>query len=173
MTVVSNLGIAMSGDELRGHRKKVGLSQIKLAKLAGVHRCAVLYWERKLFVDPRHNAPKQFLRILNLPFHCKSDARAWGFTDHQQDALDKKAEKETQKLLDCIVKKQSRARVRCGAKTRAGHPCKHKSEHGRRRCKFHGGMSTGPRTLEGRERIAIAQRLRWKRYRQLNAADSE
>ena len=61
--------------------------------------------------------------------------------------------------------RDAKLRVTCGAKTRAGHPCKMKSEPGRRRCKFHGGKSTGPRTAEGRARIAEAQRKRWMRSR--------
>lgn len=40
-------------------------------------------------------------------------------------------------------------RVVCGAKTQAGHPCRGKSEPGKRRCKWHGGCSTGPLTTEG------------------------
>ena len=43
-------------------------------------------------------------------------------------------------------------RVVCGAKTQAGHSCRGKSEPGKRRCKWHGGRSTGPRTSEGRAR---------------------
>lgn len=31
------------------------------------------------------------------------------------------------------------------------------------RCKLHGGKSTGPKTAEGRARIAAAQRARWQR----------
>ncbi|MEO9514936.1 MAG: HGGxSTG domain-containing protein [Paracoccaceae bacterium] len=58
------------------------------------------------------------------------------------------------------------SRVICGAKTRKGHPCRMKSEAGKRRCKFHGGKSTGPRTPEGKARIAKAQRQRWARHRQ-------
>ncbi len=39
----------------------------------------------------------------------------------------------------------------CGAKTRKGTPCQRKAlENGR--CPNHGGLSTGPRTREGRER---------------------
>ena len=44
-------------------------------------------------------------------------------------------------------------RVPCHAKRhRDGKPCQALSEPGRRRCRFHGGRSTGPRTPEGRER---------------------
>ena len=31
------------------------------------------------------------------------------------------------------------------------------------KCKLHGGLSTGPKTEEGRARIAAAQRARWQR----------
>lgn len=42
-------------------------------------------------------------------------------------------------------------RVSCGAKRhRDGLPCKAKSEPGKRRCRFHGGRSTGPKTALGR-----------------------
>jgi hypothetical protein len=40
----------------------------------------------------------------------------------------------------------------CGARTRAGTPCKQIDIFPNGRCKFHGGMSTGPRTEEGRRR---------------------
>ena len=45
---------------------------------------------------------------------------------------------------------------RCGAKTRQGCPCKSPAmKNGR--CRMHGGASTGPRTPEGRARIAAAR----------------
>ncbi len=45
------------------------------------------------------------------------------------------------------------ARVICGAKRRRdGEPCQGLSVPGRRRCKWHGGASTGPKTDEGRAR---------------------
>jgi len=47
-------------------------------------------------------------------------------------------------------------RPRCGAKTRAGTPCRRWPVRGRRRCRLHGGASTGPRTVEGRARQAAS-----------------
>lgn len=42
---------------------------------------------------------------------------------------------------------------KCGAKTkRTGAPCKSPVIKGRKRCKMHGGKSTGPQSLEGRIR---------------------
>ncbi len=44
----------------------------------------------------------------------------------------------------------------CGAKTKSkGTPCKQKVLYSNGRCKFHGGMSTGPRTVEGKRRSAL------------------
>jgi hypothetical protein len=49
----------------------------------------------------------------------------------------------------------------CGAKTRSGHPCLRRGLGRGGRCANHGGASTGPRTPEGRQRVAEAQRRRW------------
>lgn len=59
------------------------------------------------------------------------------------------------------------ARPTCGARTRAGTPCrapgvKDRATGKRRaRCKLHGGLSTGPKTVEGRARCADAARRAW------------
>jgi hypothetical protein len=53
----------------------------------------------------------------------------------------------------------------CGAKTRRGSSCVRKAlPNGR--CPNHGGMSTGPRTPEGRASISAFQRNRWARWRE-------
>jgi len=56
-------------------------------------------------------------------------------------------------------------RPRCCAETRAGDQCIMRVMPGKRRCRFHGGLSTGPKTAEGRARIAEAQRRRWRVFR--------
>jgi hypothetical protein len=64
---------------------------------------------------------------------------------------------------------EERARLReqrkqpCGAKTRTGRPCRRKGLGKGGRCANHGGMSTGPRTEAGKQRISTAQRARWLR----------
>jgi hypothetical protein len=65
------------------------------------------------------------------------------------------------------------AAPRCGAQTRSGKPCRAPAmmnpHIGKRlRCRFHGGASTGPRTPEGRARIAAAQ---FKHGRRTKAAE--
>jgi len=43
----------------------------------------------------------------------------------------------------------------CGATTRKGTPCKLTSIYLSGRCKFHGGLSTGPKTPEGKAKCAL------------------
>ena len=45
---------------------------------------------------------------------------------------------------------------KCNAKTRSGDPCKRIGNPINGRCHLHGGKSTGPKTAEGRARIAAA-----------------
>lgn len=48
----------------------------------------------------------------------------------------------------------------CGARRRKGTPCQCRAMPYRERCRMHGGMSTGPKTAEGRARIAESNRRR-------------
>ena len=50
----------------------------------------------------------------------------------------------------------------CGAKTRSGHPCRKPALKRKRRCRLHGGASTGPKTVEGKARIAKAHLMHGK-----------
>ena len=51
-----------------------------------------------------------------------------------------------------------RLKIKCGAYARTtGNPCQAKAL-ANNRCKNHGGMSTGPKTLEGRQAIAQSTR---------------
>lgn len=52
------------------------------------------------------------------------------------------------------------AGLTCGAKTRAGTPCKLTDIYLNGRCKFHGGLSTGPRTAKGKRKSARNWRRR-------------
>lgn len=56
-------------------------------------------------------------------------------------------------------------RPRCGAKTRQGGKCSKPVLPGKKRCKLHGGLSTGPKSHTGKQRIRDAQYLRWSRVK--------
>jgi hypothetical protein len=55
------------------------------------------------------------------------------------------------------MKESTKVIKTCGAKTRFGGLCAKFPIAGKRRCRLHGGMSTGPKTDEGKQRIANAQ----------------
>jgi hypothetical protein len=60
----------------------------------------------------------------------------------------------------------------CGAKTRTGLPClNRKMPNGR--CRMHGGKSTGPKTAEGRARIATARTVHGGFTKQAKAEAAE
>ena len=159
----------MTGADLRAARRAAGLSQIVLAQRAGIGRHAVQYHEARDRLDLRGWAIGRMRKVLGtaaLPdqSHQYRAHAGWGdnFTEAERAALGARiaalAEREAQRA--------THRSVRCGAKTRKGTACRHKSEPGKLRCKFHGGMSTGARTPEGRARIAEAQRRRWARWRE-------
>ncbi len=57
-----------------------------------------------------------------------------------------------------------RRKIMCGARTRRGTACQAKAlKNGR--CRNHGGLCTGPKTAEGKERVAAAARHRWVMWR--------
>ena len=55
---------------------------------------------------------------------------------------------------------------RCGAKTRKGTSCLRRPVPGKKRCLNHGGLSTGPRTPEGKARTLMALRAGWLAWRE-------
>ena len=161
---------AVNGAELRAHRKAARLSQKVLAQRANISCSAVKYWERKAGIDPKCWAVKRIADALNIGIHLANLPQyartgGWGVTEWDQiwAKLDAEVELKMMAWRERAALRAARRRVVCGAKTRKNTQCQNLSEPGRRRCKFHGGRSTGPKTLEGKDRIAEAQRARWSR----------
>lgn len=50
----------------------------------------------------------------------------------------------------------------CGARCRSGQPCQARCVLHKKRCRLHGGLSSGPKTAEGRARIAESNRRQAK-----------
>jgi len=67
------------------------------------------------------------------------------------------------------IKKASRPC--CGAKTRKGGSCQARVVSGAERCRLHGGLSTGPKTADGRARICESNRRRAELRRSALIAD--
>ncbi|MFD0982826.1 HGGxSTG domain-containing protein [Tropicimonas aquimaris] len=157
----------MTGDDLKNARREMRWSQRELAQRAGVDRTTVHYWEAKAEIDNRSWAIGRIADALGWRDFQTLIARTL-IARTRHGVLDR--DKETANLNRLysgskgnILHGACNQRVACGAKTRKGTPCKAQSEPGKKRCRFHGGMSTGPKTEEGRLRIAEAQRKRWRR----------
>jgi hypothetical protein len=65
----------------------------------------------------------------------------------------------------------NRDRDMCSARTRRGTACMRKAlDNGR--CPNHRGLSTGPKTAEGRAQIAARQRERWQAWHQSRSSSN-
>ena len=162
----------MTGGELRAYRMATGLTQKALAQRANISCSAVKYWERKAGIDIKCRSVKRIAHALgisvqpaNFPQYART--RGWGVTEWGQTSgnLDVEVELKMVAWRERAALRAARLRVVCGAKTRKDTPCRNMSEPGKKRCKFHGGKSTGPKTCEGKAKIAEAQRIRWARWR--------
>lgn len=159
-------------------------------------RQAVSYWESRKTIDPRGWAVQRMAEVepmigallqawctntharetglrLKAMFPLSKARTGRGGRAAPPSALDALLEAaithELSRMKEREAQRRARLRVTCGAKTsRKGTPCRNKSELGRKRCKFHGGRSTGPRTVEGRQRIVDAQLKRWAGWRSRN-----
>ncbi|MBK5966173.1 hypothetical protein CCR95_19325 [Thiocystis minor] len=60
----------------------------------------------------------------------------------------------------------------CGAQTRKGTSCKQTAIYSNGRCKYHGGLSTGPVTPEGREQSRINGRKGGRPKQNPNSCDA-
>lgn len=152
-----------TGADIRAARKSQGLNQAELGRLAGCSRHTVSYWECKPVIR-RHGACEAICRALGI--HVPSRMERHRKSDAQQEVMDRKWRAELQRLKEAEEHRKATRRVICGARTRSGRPCRAKSEPGKQRCRFHGGMSTGPKSEAGRQRIAEAQKRRWAAYRE-------
>ncbi|MEP3275320.1 MAG: helix-turn-helix transcriptional regulator [Stappiaceae bacterium] len=133
-------------DTIKTARKRANWSQRDLAEHADVHIQTVKYWERQdgsiagYAVDRFEEAFEEIGISLSDILWDEQEARREAFRRNQP----------TQKYRPSL----------CGAQTRRGRPCRNEP-FSNGRCKFHGGISTGPKTQAGRDRIAAAQRKRW------------
>lgn len=143
----------MMGEDLKYARTSKGLSRRALADLCSLHPDTVRYWEAKQTVNVRGYAPRLIFVALGI----------------EAPKPQKRITARTQKAILGYFRTPTRAwdgvLRQCGAKTRKGKPCRAKPLPGKTRCKFHGGLSTGPRTPEGKARVADVQRRRWNKLR--------
>ena len=138
----------LTGESLRAWRAAAGWTQKDLANRSGVHVQTVKYWERQEIVSG--HAPNRFRDALAgaavaRPSEIRYVAAATGLAQNSGGTAVQLG--------------------KCGAKTRKGNLCQVRALPGKRRCKFHGGMSTGPKSADGRRRISERQSERWRAFR--------
>ena len=68
------------------------------------------------------------------------------------------------------IKMSSNAATLCLAKTKQGTLCQKPYLKGKSRCRLHGGLSTGPKTAEGKARIVAAHWKHGRRSREFTEA---
>lgn len=144
-----------TGADLRAAREANGWGLRELARRAGITHRAVAYWEARASLDPRGYAVKRMADVLGVTLTASPPLGEFLDNTRARGGV----------IPFAAPERKAPVRLRCEARTRKGTPCRALSEPGKRRCRFHGGKSTGPRTPEGKARIAEAQRRRWARWR--------
>lgn len=150
----------MTGNQLKHARIALNLSRRMLGILTGLHPDTIRYWEQKPFVDTLGYAPRLIINALGLqmpepPLTRRSRPHSMFVNFATPAPCARHGELE-----------------RCGAKTRKGTLCQCKPMPNKRRCKYHGGASTGSKTPEGRQRQSEAQHRRWARWRASRATNN-
>lgn len=176
-------GRIVIGAQIRAARSLLGWSRHDLARAAGLHPNAVAYWEQTVTIPVGRHQPHACRKIAEA-LH-RSDVE---FVGHAKPGV------RLVKNDNFVMRPPSRARARhgvipiisrqeawppitqshgyqvtapriaCGARTRASGSCRAKAM-ANHRCRLHGGLSSGPKTIAGRARIAEAQRKRWAKWR--------
>ena len=175
-------GIVM-GCQIRAARALLGWSRSDLAHAAGLHANSIAYWEEMAAISGRRE-PHACARIrealhqagVEVVGHAKPGVRlcqnANYVTRPPSRARPRHGVKPISLGLATLLRSKTMpiAAARrtpsspCGARTRAGAACR-RMALANGRCPNHGGLSSGPRTSEGRRRIAEVQRRRWAEWR--------
>ena len=160
----------MIGSDLKTLRQMSKLSRPKLAGTIRVHSDTIKYWENASRISDEDRVPNLILEVFGLSWkeakenfegtypnqnlfthtHAGAGARL-GVYENYPEPGGRNAPKKP--------------RIECGARTRTGGQCKAKVVDGKKRCRMHGGLSTGPKTVQGRKRISQTQTERWAKMR--------
>jgi len=99
---------------------------------------------------------------------------AWESAAEHREAIARSADRAAGFLARIVAIRAELDATRpttCAARCRDGHACRAPRVRGRRRCKLHGGLSTGPRTDEGKARaLAALAFVHARRRQQVTAA---
>lgn len=142
-----------TGKDIRAFRKQAGWTQQELATRSGFARGAVSHWENR--TGPINGVAvsrfAQALKDLGYPIQPYGTRKIITVHNVMTPIIEVHPLRPDDK--------------RCKALNRKGERCKAKAINGRGVCRNHGGLSTGPKSEAGKERIRQAQIKRWSEYR--------
>ena len=148
-----------SGIDLQAERAKAGFTQNQLADKAGVHVQTIRYWEGQ---KHREDLGGMFSTALNRI------ADAMDISPLYEDyAVRSDNERLSIEMFEWLGlswlydKPKPKPKRHCSADLSNGRKCRKSPVATSWRCAQHGGLSTGPKTPAGIERIKQAQYKRW------------
>ena len=172
------------GPQIKAARSLLGWTQSRLAQASGLHPNAIAYWEGHddiptgIYQQPvacrriRAALLEAGVEFLQLPLlgvrlvARHNNARNTRRRARAHDGVLRPL--RPRKCKTSVIPAQPiSARgpaTACAAKTRTGRPCVRRGM-ANGRCPNHGGLSSGPKSDAGRQRIAEAQKQRWERWR--------
>lgn len=169
------------GAQIRAGRALLDWSRKELAARARLHSNSVAYWEGTERISGRQSACERIeaaLRAERVVFFTQPYPGAYLCVE--QPISRHNSSSPAHGVLPSRQKGAGKTKWRtpggmkidmslssCGAKTRKGTPCANKPM-ANLRCRLHGGLSRGPTTAAGRQRISSAQKRRWERWRSSN-----
>jgi transcriptional regulator with XRE-family HTH domain len=188
MTKVT-VGIVM-GSQIKAARSLLGWSQLELADATGLHSNAIAYWEQTVSIPTGRHQPHACRKIVealqrsgveffghakpgvrlvqNHNFFMRPPSRAQARHGVKRFLRPWGMLASPKTVPSGVARRQPSSP--CGARTRMGAPCRRKGlDNGR--CPNHGGLSSGPKSIAGRARIAEAQRRRWAQWRERGQHD--
>lgn len=139
----------ISGNALREARLNYGASIRAVARAAGVAPSTVIRWEN---TDLLPKAPTQALRCIAHVLRVRLMERKRPVSKGPHARFFQFVEADT-------------VSAPCMARTRHGGQCKNAPVVGKKRCRLHGGASTGPKTMTGRLICSQAARNMWAKRR--------
>ena len=184
-------GRIVVGAQIRAARSLLSWSQDELANAAGLNPNAIVYWEQTVAIPFGRHEPHacrkitEALRCAGVEFigHAKPGVRLVENTNYVMKPPSRRRARHgvipvssylamlllRTKTLPAVVARRKTSSP-CGARTRTGSPCR-RMGLGNGRCANHGGLSSGPKSIAGRTRIAEAQRRRWAKWRDCERHD--
>ena len=179
----------VTGAQIRAARALLGWTQARLAGSAGLHPNAIAYWEGHdeiptgVWREPvacrriRKSLLEAGVEFLQLPLlGVRLVARHNKVTNTRRRARAHHGVLRPLRPQNCktsVIPAQAvgarNPATACAAKTRTSKPCVRRAM-ANGRCLNHGGLSSGPKSDAGRQRIAEGQKQRWERWRSRRTA---